>query len=315
MKQWDCRVQALACPETKGHRVRRSQSVRPMQWMRLAALFLALGGVAGAPSAGWAQDAAVSDKTLELEFWRSVSSSTDPDMFDAYLQQYPNGTFAPLAKVKAAALRRAAANPAPASPPNPAPTGGLPAAVVPVVSAPASPAAFVPAVAVGATSTAATTPALATAPADETADAGALANLAASQETPQGVPTASAGGLPPITAQSLALGRPKLEAVPVVTLPARFCSAEERNAFHAQTYRPANEAAQANNEKAIAYLQSIQARYDAMAMGDADTRNLLAKEGLEYKQVADATFQAQQALVRQFDALMAVPITTCGVAR
>ncbi|WP_202804676.1 hypothetical protein, partial [Novosphingobium sp. B-7] len=77
--------------------------------LRVAALgALALGALPLGTAADLAQDAAVSGKTLELEFWRSVSTSSDPEMYDAYLQQFPNGTFAPLAKVKAAALRRGA---------------------------------------------------------------------------------------------------------------------------------------------------------------------------------------------------------------
>ena len=119
-------------------------------------------------------------------------------------------------------------------------------------------------------------------------------------------------GAPPV---DLAAARPRLDTVPSITLPARFCSAEERNAFHAQVFRPASEAAEANNTRAIGYLHAIQARYDAMAMGDPDQRNALAREGLAYKPIADATFQTQQALVRQFDALMAVPIAGCAPAR
>ncbi len=283
--------------------------------LRVAALgALALGALPLGTAAALAQDAAVSDKTLELEFWRSVSTSSDPEMYDAYLQQFPNGTFAPLARVKAAALRRGAtsgAAAAPATPPAPAiaapvPVGPAPAAVTPPPAT--APSAVAPSAAVAATAQAGP---------NETAAASLLASLAAAQETPTApaaavsAPAQAAAPVP----QDLAAGRPQLETVPAVVLPAHFCSAEERNAFHAQTYRPAGEAAEANNGKAIAYLQSIQARYDAMAAGDADMRNALAKEARDYKPIADAAFQAQQALVRQFDALMAVPITSCGVAK
>ena len=172
------------------------------------------------------------------------------------------------------------------------------------------------------TATASPAPAMLPAVASDTAPAGSeaadlalLARLAATQETPALPPSAPAAlpvGAPPV---DLAAARPRLDTVPSITLPARFCSAEERNAFHAQVFRPASEAAEANNTRAIGYLHAIQARYDAMAMGDPDQRNALAREGLAYKPIADATFQTQQALVRQFDALMAVPIAGCAPAR
>ena len=41
----------------------------------------------------------------ETLFWQSIQSSDDPAMFEAYLEQFPNGTFAPLARAKVAALK------------------------------------------------------------------------------------------------------------------------------------------------------------------------------------------------------------------
>lgn len=43
--------------------------------------------------------------TIELEFWKSVKDSEDPDMLQAYLDKYPNGKFFPLAKIKIKKLR------------------------------------------------------------------------------------------------------------------------------------------------------------------------------------------------------------------
>ena len=43
--------------------------------------------------------------TIELEFWKSVKDSKDPDMLQAYLDKYPNGKFSPLAKIKIKKLR------------------------------------------------------------------------------------------------------------------------------------------------------------------------------------------------------------------
>ena len=45
------------------------------------------------------------DSEIELEFWRSVQDSDDPDLFQAYLDEYPNGHFALIAKIKIKKLR------------------------------------------------------------------------------------------------------------------------------------------------------------------------------------------------------------------
>lgn len=55
--------------------------------------------------------------TVELAFWDSVKASTDPEDFRAYLQRYPDGQFAVLARNRLRALDRPAA-----APPVPAPT-------------------------------------------------------------------------------------------------------------------------------------------------------------------------------------------------
>ena len=47
----------------------------------------------------------VVDNTAEIEFWKSVKDSDDPDMFQAYLDEYPNGKFAPLARLKIKRLK------------------------------------------------------------------------------------------------------------------------------------------------------------------------------------------------------------------
>jgi adenylate cyclase len=40
------------------------------------------------------------DTAVELTFWESVRDSDNPDMYEAYLEKYPDGEFAPLAKVR-----------------------------------------------------------------------------------------------------------------------------------------------------------------------------------------------------------------------
>ena len=53
----------------------------------------------------------------ETLFWQSIQASDDPTMFEAYLEQYPTGAFAPLARAKVRALqgRQTAALTAPPS--------------------------------------------------------------------------------------------------------------------------------------------------------------------------------------------------------
>lgn len=48
------------------------------------------------------------NNAAELAFWETIKESTDRDMFDAYLQQYPNGLFIRLAKASIQAIEKAA---------------------------------------------------------------------------------------------------------------------------------------------------------------------------------------------------------------
>lgn len=83
---------------------------------------LALFTVLAAPA--FAQDAG------EIEFWKSVQNSKNPAEFQAYLDTYPNGRFAPLARLRitqlggkpaASPAERPAATPQQAAPASPAP--------------------------------------------------------------------------------------------------------------------------------------------------------------------------------------------------
>ena len=63
------------------------------------------------------------DSALELAFWDAIKTSTDPEDFKAYLEQYPKGRFAALARKRAGLV--ASATPSPSTPtrtPTPAPT-------------------------------------------------------------------------------------------------------------------------------------------------------------------------------------------------
>jgi formylglycine-generating enzyme required for sulfatase activity len=63
------------------------------------------------PAAGAAFDPA----SIELSFWESIKSSTDAEDFKAYLEAYPTGRFAPLARNNMRRLEAAAKVAAPAS--------------------------------------------------------------------------------------------------------------------------------------------------------------------------------------------------------
>ena len=59
-----------------------------------------------APSISWGQTSSA-DTEVELEFWRAVKDSDDPDMYQAYLTTFPEGTFVPLVKIKLKGLEKA----------------------------------------------------------------------------------------------------------------------------------------------------------------------------------------------------------------
>ncbi len=82
-----------------------------------------------APPAGAPAPAAAPDR--EGMFWDSMRGSSNPADFEAYLQTYPSGAFAALARSRIAALR------AP-SPAGPAPASTTPAATAPASTTPAS---------------------------------------------------------------------------------------------------------------------------------------------------------------------------------
>jgi adenylate cyclase len=46
------------------------------------------------------------DTAVELSFWESVRASDNPEMYEAYLEKYPDGEFALLAKVRLEELRQ-----------------------------------------------------------------------------------------------------------------------------------------------------------------------------------------------------------------
>ena len=83
----------------------------------LCALLLSLAGAAGAQ----APERAAEELRAEMVFWESVRGSTDPADFRAYLEQYPSGKFAALARNRLSALNPQPAIQAPAAAPAAAP--------------------------------------------------------------------------------------------------------------------------------------------------------------------------------------------------
>lgn len=233
---------------------------------------------AAAPSANPATPPAATGvgTPFELAYWQSIDSTGNLALYSAYLARYPGGTFAEIAQAKITALR----------------AHGVPA--------PATPAA----------TRASADPAPAAAGAGAGASGGTLEHLLAALADSQG----SGHAAPATPAAAVAIPpRPAAVPVPPMVLPASFCSAEARNAFHAQVYVPAVDAAKANNAAALGYVNRLQALYDEHQLsGDATTLNAIAAAAQGYQPVAQAAFAAQAALVRQFAALMAVPITGCG---
>ncbi|MBZ0217932.1 MAG: PDZ domain-containing protein, partial [Fimbriimonadaceae bacterium] len=77
----------------------------------LVAGALAGSGLANMPvayAAGTVQSQ--NDDAVEIEFWQSIKNSTDPAEYRAYLSAFPDGHFAPLARLR---LNQLASDPAP----------------------------------------------------------------------------------------------------------------------------------------------------------------------------------------------------------
>jgi hypothetical protein len=300
----------------------------------------------------WADSGNGVGTQFELAFWQSVSGSDDPALYDAYLQQYPAGTFSALAKAKVAKLNKGAEpariTPAAAAPVTPAPVPAPPVAA-PLAQAavavtrgsaaalPAKVAAAIPATVAATVAGPAVQPVAASAPplasaggaasgaklvrlaydtaqmTDDTApksdDTALLEELAKSQEM-------GAVSLKVAVAQGFSLpARPVITDVPDLPLPTAFCSVEQRNAFHETRYKPLMEIAQANNSLAVVHMQRLQQIYDSYQLArDPAPMNALAKEASAWRQVAAQAYNRQMAMVQQFHAIMAVPVTACKMA-
>jgi hypothetical protein len=276
---------------------------------------LSVIGSAVTPSAAGAQVAGNGvGSQFELAFWQSVATSDDRSQLETYVAQYPNGTFAALARVKIVAMDKREAlergTPAPAMPVAPAAAASL----VPVVPAtPAvTPAAAAP---MSATMTAASAdvPSLS----DQLRALGQSQGMTPAAPVPAtalGVAPAAFAGATPGAGGALPV-RPQLATEADLALPDHFCSAIERNAFYDTMFAPAKDVAEQNNQLAIAHMQKLRQMYDALAgsqVQNAPTMNVIAGEAREYEAVAADAYRRSAAYEGVFARMMAVPVRKCS---
>lgn len=270
---------------------------------------------------------------FELAFWSAAAANDTCESYQAYLQQYPRGTFASLAELEVAAScadpvpqqlppEPLPPEPLPPTPLPPEPVGVIPTAATPVSGAP--PAAALPPAALPAESAPMVPPTAPPAPAPLPATAATVALSTAAAPPPDaasaraelqarvgsfGDSTGSAAALIPLPPE------PQLASVPDVPIPPTFCSALERNAYHDRVYRPARQVAQDNNRAAIQHLRALQTLYDSYAAErDFERLNAVSDAAMAYEPVADQTYAATVDYDAVFDRLMAVRIVDCGVA-
>lgn len=92
---------------------------------------------AAAPVAAPAVASSDAKDTIEAAFWMSIKDDNDASDFAAYLERYPDGHFAVLARKRLAALTAPKAAPAPPPPPVAEPVAAKPAPLLPPKPSPA----------------------------------------------------------------------------------------------------------------------------------------------------------------------------------
>jgi hypothetical protein len=83
------------------------------RFLLTAAIVLGLGFALGSLAAPLPLSAQTASEAAETAFWDSVKDSREPDEVRAYLEKFPNGLFAPLARIRLRNLE-ASKTPAPA---------------------------------------------------------------------------------------------------------------------------------------------------------------------------------------------------------
>ena len=87
--------------------------------------FVSAAPVAAPAATAAATTAAVDPKTIELTFWAAIKDSQSPDDFQAYLDKYPDGDFAGLAKLRVKQFGAKPSAPAPVAAQPPAAPGAV----------------------------------------------------------------------------------------------------------------------------------------------------------------------------------------------
>jgi hypothetical protein len=223
---------------------------------------------------------------FEMVFWQSVSGSDDRSQYEAYLLQYPSGTFAVLARAKINAIDRRSASISPM----PLPEVG-PLTVAPPVSKPAE----LPVAA---------NPSPVTAP-----TSAILSEQLRALSKSQGL---SDFKTPAVAQKAQLPERPLLASVSSTSLPAQFCTAVERNAHYDSIFKPSVDRADANNRSTIDYMKNLRIAYDeAAARGDAVSANVFSAEAKAYEAIAKTAYDMRASYDAEFNRLMAVPIVKC----
>ncbi len=260
-----------------------------------------------------AQQAATASETgpgsqFDLMFWQSIMNSRDPALYEAYLKKFPGGTFDVIARARLTELssKPQAAAPVAAvqvtapvqAPPAPAPVALAPPAPLPVQSvAPVAPPPTAQKVTEGRLID----------------NLEALDQLGRSQ-LPGQLEIMIAAPAPAVRTDMPP--RPELPALGTLALPARFCSAEERNRFVETVFNPLLAKASNNNRIAASHLLRLRAVYDeSFKSGNVPAINALAKESADYHSIATGAYEAEQALTGKFSSILAVPVagTQCGL--
>jgi hypothetical protein len=244
---------------------------------------------------------------FEMVFWQSVASSDDRAQFEAYLSQYPSGTFASLARAKIAAIDKRGAAPIAVSPTTTttvtvasSPVSQLPAAVAALPTpepSKAAPKPIAPAVIPPASG-------LAAAAAPSGVIDGSLAEQLRALGKSQGVPVAST--------QASLPARPALTTLTRPTFPVQFCSGFERNAFYDSDYKLAVDASDAQYQLTLGHMRALrQAHEEAMQRRDVAFANIIAAEAKAYESISKESYLARAAYDSEFARLMAIPIVKC----
>jgi Ni/Co efflux regulator RcnB len=119
---------------------------------------------------------------------------------------------------------------------------------------------------------------------------------------PDSIPSAGQAGLP---------HRPFLRTPPPVQPPASFCSAAERNRFYDEVYKPAQDIAAENNDKAKRYLDALNSLHAQYMSSSLDRANAVTYEAVAYQPIAQAAFRTSNDYAAMFDTIMAIPIEPC----